>query len=227
MIERSFDSELAELNGLILKMGSMAEIAIYKSVEALKNRDEQMAKETIERDNDIDSLELEIQDRAITLIATRQPMAADLRFITTAMSIATDLERIGDLSVDVSQKNLELLKWPLLKPLIDIPKLADAAKGMIKESIDTFVKKDSSRSLKIHAMEKEADQLRDLITDELTQIMMKDPQTVPRAIPLLLIARFLERICDHAMNIAEDVVYMVEAKVVKHMPINNEKNPHN
>lgn len=219
MIERSFDSELAELNGLILKMGSMAEIAIYKSVEALKNRDEQMAKETIEHDNDIDNLELEIQDRAITLIATRQPMAADLRFITTAMSIATDLERIGDLSVDVSQKNLELLKWPLLKPLIDIPKLADVAKEMIKESIDTFVKKDSKRSLKIHAMEKEADTLRDLITDELTQIMMKDPQAVPRAIPLLLIARFLERICDHAMNIAEDVVYMVEAKVVKHMPI--------
>ena len=219
MIERSFDSELAELNGLILKMGSMAEIAIYKSVEALKNRDEKMAKETIERDNDIDCLELEIQDRAITLIATRQPMAADLRFITTAMSIATDLERIGDLSVDVSQKNLELLKWPLLKPLIDTPKLADIAKEMIKESIDTFVKKDSTRSLKIHKMETEADKLRDLITDELTQIMMKDPQTVPKAIPLLLIARFLERICDHAMNIAEDVVYMVEAKVVKHMPI--------
>jgi len=219
MIERSFDSELAELNGLILKMGSMAEIAIYKSVEALKNRDEQMAKDTIERDNDIDILELEIQDRAITLIATRQPMAADLRFITTAMSIATDLERIGDLAVDVSQKNLEMLKWPLLKPLIDTPKLADIAKEMIKESIDTFVKKDSKRSLKIHAMETEADKLRDMITDELTQIMMKDPQTVPKAIPLLLIARFLERICDHAMNIAEDVVYMVEAKVVKHMSI--------
>ena len=227
MIERSFDSELAELNGLILKMGSMAEIAIYKSVEALKNRDEKMAREIIENDNDIDNLELEIQDRAITLIATRQPMAADLRFITTAMSIATDLERIGDLAVDVSQKNIEMLKWPLLKPLIDTPKLADIAKEMIKESIDTFVKKDSTRSLKIHKMETEADRLRDLITDELTQIMMRDPQTVPKAIPLLLIARFLERICDHAMNIAEDVVYMVEAKVVKHMPIHNEKNSHN
>ena len=227
MIERSFDSELAELNGLILKMGEMAENAIFRSVEALKKRDEKMAVEIIDSDNDIDCLELEVQDRSITLIATRQPMAADLRFITTAMSIATDLERIGDLAVDVSQKNLEMLKWPLLKPLIDTPKLADIAKGMVKESIDTFVKKDSKRSLKIHAMEKEADKLRDMITDELTQIMMKDPQSVPRAIPLLLIARFLERICDHAMNIAEDVVYMVEAKVVKHMPIHNEKNPNN
>ncbi len=219
MIERTFDSELSELNDLILKMGQTAQDSIYRSVEALKNRDEKLARAVIEGDSGIDSLELEIQDRAITLIATRQPMAADLRFITTAMSIATDLERIGDLSVDISQKNIEMLKWPLLKPLIDTPKLADIAKNMIKESIDTFVKKDSTRSLKIHAMETEADKLRDLITDELTQIMMRDPQTVPKAIPLLLIARFLERICDHAMNIAEDVVYMVEAKVVKHMAI--------
>ena len=172
MIERTFDSELAELNDLILKMGQTAQDSIYKSVEALKNRDEKLARAVIAGDSDIDCLELEIQDRAITLIATRQPMAADLRFITTAMSIATDLERIGDLSVDISQKNLELLKWPLLKPLIDTPKLADIAKNMIKESIDTFVKKDSTRSLKIHAMETEADKLRDLITDELTQIMM-------------------------------------------------------
>ncbi|MFA5098187.1 MAG: phosphate signaling complex protein PhoU [Candidatus Margulisiibacteriota bacterium] len=227
MIERTFDSELSELNDLILKMGQTAQDSIYRSVEALKNRDEKLARAVIEGDSGIDSLELEIQDRAITLIATRQPMAADLRFITTAMSIATDLERIGDLSVDISQKNIEMLKWPLLKPLIDTPKLADIAKNMIKESIDTFVKKDSTRSLKIHAMETEADKLRDLITDELTQIMMRDPQTVPKAIPLLLIARFLERICDHAMNIAEDVVYMVEAKVVKHLPIQNENSPHN
>jgi len=227
MIERTFDSELSELNDLILKMGQTAQDSIYRSVEALKNRDEKLARAVIEGDSGIDNLELEIQDRAITLIATRQPMAADLRFITTAMSIATDLERIGDLSVDISQKNLELLKWPLLKPLIDTPKLADIAKNMIKESIDTFVKKDSTRSLKIHAMETEADKLRDLITDELTQIMMRDPQTVPKAIPLLLIARFLERICDHAMNIAEDVVYMVEAKVVKHLPIQNENSSHN
>ena len=219
MVERTFDSELAELNDLILKMGGMVEHAIYQSVEALKARDEKLAKEIIIKDNDIDMLELEIKDKAITLIATRQPMAADLRFITTAMSIATDLERMGDLSVDVSQKNLELLKWPLLKPLIDTPKLADIAKKMIKESIDSFVRKDSTQSLKIHTLEKEADKLRDLITDELTQIMMKDQQSIPRAIPLLLIARFLERICDHAMNIAEEVVYMVDAKVVKHMSI--------
>lgn len=219
MIERSFENELQELNDLILKMGNMVQASIRKSIEALKNRDDKLSREVIASDNDLDELELLIDDKCVTLIARIQPMAADLRFITTAMKITTDLERMGDLAVDVAQKNLELITMPLLKPLIDTPKLADIAMKMIGESIDTFVKRDSTRSIKIHAMENEADKLRDLITDELIEIMMKDPQSVPRAIPLLLIARYLERICDHAMNVAEDVVYMVEAKVVKHMPI--------
>ncbi len=219
MIERSFEAELSELNDLILKMGNMVQASIRKSVEGLKNRDEQLSKQVISSDRAVDDLELLIDDKCVTLIARIQPMAADLRFITTAMKITTDLERMGDLAVDIAQKNLELLNMPLLKPLIDTPKLADIAMQMIGESIDTFVKRDSSRSLKIHAMENEADKLRDLITDELMEIMTKDPTSVPRAIPLLLIARYLERICDHAMNVAEDVVYMVEAKVVKHMPI--------
>jgi len=222
MIERSFENELLELNELILKMGNMAQDSIRKSIEALKERDEQLSKEMIEQDRDIDDLELAIDNKCITLIARIQPMAADLRFITTAMKITTDLERIGDLAVDIAQKNLELIKMPLLKPLIDTPRLAQIAMKMIEESIDTFVKRDSTRSLQIHQMENEADKLRDLITDELIDIMMKDPTSVPKAIPLLLIARYLERICDHAMNIAEDVVYMVEAKVVKHKPMDRE-----
>jgi len=222
MIERSFENELLELNELILKMGNMAQDSIRKSIEALKERDEQLSKEVIEQDRDIDDFELAIDNKCITLIARIQPMAADLRFITTAMKITTDLERIGDLAVDIAQKNLELIKMPLLKPLIDTPRLAQIAMKMIEESIDTFVKRDSTRSLQIHQMENEADKLRDLITDELIDIMMKDPTSVPKAIPLLLIARYLERICDHAMNIAEDVVYMVEAKVVKHKPMDRE-----
>ena len=216
MSERAFDSELEDLNSQILKMGDLVSTSIYNCVEALKKRDESLSKEVIENDKNIDALELAINDTCITLLATRQPMAADLRFITTAMSIVTDLERMGDLSVDIAQKNLELIKWPLLKPLIDIPKLAETAKAMINESLDTFVKRDGERSGVILNMEREADHLRDLITDELMQMMMEDTQVVSRAVPLLLIARFLERICDHAMNIAEDVVYMVEARVLKH-----------
>lgn len=216
MAERTFDAELESLNAGILKMGELVSSSIFECIEALKSRNESLSKAVIDNDKKIDALELEINDVCITLLATRQPMAGDLRFITTAMSIATDLERMGDLSVDIAEKTLELLKWPLLKPLIDIPKLAETAKAMICGTLDSFVKRDWTKIGSIHDLEKEADRLRDLVTDELSNIMMKDPQTVPRAVPLLLIARFLERICDHAMNIAEDVVYMVEAKVIKH-----------
>lgn len=216
-MERTFDIELGELNEMILKMGNMIESSIFGSIEALKSRDELLSNKIIDEDKFIDQLELEINDKCITLLATRQPMAADLRFITTALSIAKDLERIGDLAVDISQRNLELLKMPLLKPLIDIPRLADLAQNMIKLSLDSFIKRDASCGQKVHMMEKESDKLRDLITDELMQIMIRDGNTIPQAIPLLLIGRHLERICDHAMNIAEDVVYMVEAKVVKHL----------
>ncbi|MCX5749244.1 MAG: phosphate signaling complex protein PhoU [Candidatus Saganbacteria bacterium] len=217
MSERTMDTELSELNGLIMMMANMVETSVAMSIEAVKRRDEKMSDKVIEDDKEVDQLELEIDDKCITILATRQPMAADLRFIATAMKIVTDLERIGDLSVDISQRNKELLNWPLLKPLIDTPKLAEIARQMIRESIDSFVKRDGSRSLKIHDLEKESDRLKDLITDELIDIMTKDCSAVPKAIPLVLIARHLERICDHAMNIAEDVVYMVEAKVVKHL----------
>ena len=217
MTERTMDHELAELNGMVLTMGNMVETAIAKSVEALTLRDEKLSRQIIEDDKIVDLLELEINDKCITLLATRQPMAADLRFITTAMMITTDLERIGDISVNIVQRNLELLNWPLLKPLIDTPKLADIAKEMINKALDSFIKRDANRSNEIHELEKESDRLRDLITDELIEMMTKDSSVVPRAIPLLLIARHLERICDHAMNIAEDVVYMVDAKVVKHL----------
>lgn len=217
MAEHTIDTELSELNDLILKMSNIVETSVARSIEALKKRDGKTADKVIEDDGDVDKLELEIDDKSITLLATRQPMAADLRFISTAMKIVTDLERIGDLSVDIAQRTKELLNWPLLKPLIDTPKLADIARQMIRESIDSFVKRDGSKSLKIHELEKESDRLRDLITDELIEIMTKDCSAVPKAIPLILIARHLERICDHAMNIAEDVVYMVEAKVVKHL----------
>ncbi len=222
MNERIFDAELAEINELILKMGAMAERGIAESIRALKERDEVLARRVISKDKETDCLENEIDEKSIELLATKQPVASDLRFITTAMKIATDLERIGDLAVDISQKNLELIKMPLLKPLIDTPKLADIAQKMISMSLDAFVKRDVSGLSGINELEKEADRLRDLICDELTEMIEKNSKVTLRAIPLLLIARYLERICDHAMNIAEDVVYMVEAKVIRHKcpPVN-------
>ncbi len=216
MTERTFDHEIHELNDLILKMGNSVEEAIVKSIEALKNRDDKLAQSIVFDDQKMDNFELEVDDMAITLLATKQPMAKDLRFITTAMSIATDLERMGDLAVDIAQKTLDLNKMPLLKPLIDTPKLADVARKMIRLSLDSFIKRAPELEKDIYKLEKEADELRNLISNELIEIMAKDSESVKRAIPLLLIARFFERICDHAMNIAEDVVYMVEGKVIKH-----------
>ncbi len=216
-MQRHLDEELKELNKDILKMGVYAQEAIYKSIEALKNRDKSQAQEIIKADNDIDELELIIDEKCIDLIARYQPMAGDLRFITTGMKINAELERIADLAVDIAQRVIELVEMPLLKPLIDIPKLSSVAQKMVGDAIDAFIKNDVALAKGVMSADNEADNLRDKVTDELiNDYMKKDPNTADRAVPLLLIARFLERICDHATNIAEDIVYMVEAKVVKH-----------
>jgi len=218
-MERHFDEELQDLNNEILKMGALAEEAIFNSIEALKDRDKNKAMEVINNDKAIDELELQIDEKCLDLIARHQPMAGDLRFIITGMKVNAELERIIDIAVDICQRVVEIADKPLLKPLIDIPKLANVAQNMIKMTIDSFVKRDSELARKVMLSDSEADNLRNMIQKELIEdYMLKDKTTTPRAVPLLLIARFLERICDHATNIAEDVIYMVEAQVVKHHP---------
>jgi phosphate transport system protein len=218
-MERHIDQELKELNKEILKMGALAEESIFQSVEALKNRDGETAKSVIDNDAHIDKLELAIDEKCIDLIARYQPMAKDLRFITTGMKINAELERISDIAVDIAQRTLELVDKPLLKPLVDIPKLTTVAQNMVKMAIDAFIKGDSALAKKVLSSDSEADQLRNVIQKELIEdYMVKDGSTAPRAVQFLLIARFLERICDHATNIAEDVIYMVQAEVVKHHP---------
>ena len=216
-MERHFDHELVELKKELLRMGAFAEEAIYRSVEALKNRDRVTAESVIENDNRVDELELAIDEKCIDLIARYQPMAKDLRFITTGMKINAELERIADIAVDIAQRTLEIADKPLLKPLIDIPKLASIAQTMVKTAIDSFVKGDIELAKKVLLSDPEANQLRNAIQKELTEdYMAKDSSTAERAVQLLLIARFLERICDHTTNIAEDVIYMVQAEVVRH-----------
>jgi phosphate transport system protein len=218
-MERHVDTELKELKNDILKMGAFAEEAIYKSIEALKNRDKELAKSIIANDANVDTLELSIDEKCIDLIARYQPMAKDLRFITTGMKINSELERIADIAVDIAQRTLEIVDKPLLKPLVDIPKLAGVAQSMVKMAIDAFVKGDIELAKKVLLSDPEANSLRNAIHDELVEgYMMKDCSSAPRAVQLLLIARFLERICDHTTNIAEDVIYMVQAEVVKHHP---------
>ena len=218
-MQRHFDDELRDLKQDILKMGVFAQDAIRNSIESLKNRDRELAKSIIENDTKIDKLELVIDEKCVDLIARHQPLAKDLRFITVGMKLNSELERIADIAVDIAQRVLEIVDKPLLKPLIDIPKLTVIAQSMVKMAVDSFVNGDVELAKKAILSDGEADKLRNVITKELIEdYMAKDASTAPRAVQLLLIARFLERICDHATNIAEDVIYMVQAEVVKHHP---------
>jgi len=217
-MERHLDQELADLKKQLLKIGTLVETAIFESVESLKELSAEKAKKVISEDKVIDELENAIDERCLDLLALRQPVALDLRFITMSMKIATDLERIADLAVDIAQRVLELAGKPMLKPLIDIPKLSDLAKRMSKDALDAFVNKDVDLAEKVILLDSEADKLRNLVQKELVEeYMSKDLSTVSRAMPLLLIARHLERICDHATNIAEDVIFMVEGRVIRHI----------
>ena len=216
---RHLDEELKELHRDILRMAVFAQESIFKSIESLKNRDKYLAQDVINTDNEIDELELTIDEKCIDLIARYQPMAGDLRYITTGMKINAELERIADIAVDISQRSLELMEKPLLKPLVDIPKLSQVSQNMVRDAIDAFIKRDAQLARKVVLADAEADRLRNLVQDELVnEYLARDLKTADRAVALLLIARYLERICDHTTNIAEDVIYMVEAKVVKHHP---------
>jgi phosphate transport system protein len=220
-MHRHFDEELKDLNSLILKMSAYAQEAIDKTIRALKERDRSLAQNVIDSDKAIDELELAIDDKCLDLIALHQPMAGDLRFIMTGIKLNSELERIADIAVDISQRALKVVEEPELKPLVDMPKLAQVAKDMVRMSIDAFVNRDIELARNVLFSDAIADSLRNDTQRELVEdYMLKDPSTCPRAVQLLLIARFFERICDHATNIAEDVFYMTEAKIVKHHPEN-------
>jgi len=182
-MERHVDQELKELNKDILRMGALAEESIYKSVEALKNRDKEMARSVIDNDANIDKLELAVDEKCIDLMARYQPMAKDLRFITTGMKINSELERIADIAVDIAQRILEIVDKPLLKPLVDIPKLAAVAQSMVKMSIDAFVKGDIVLAKKVLSSYSEADQRRNARQKELIgKYMVKDGSAAQRAV---------------------------------------------
>jgi phosphate transport system protein len=229
-MERHFDEELKLLKEDLLKMATYVERAIHKSVEALKTRNKSIAQEVIDEDKRIDELENIIEERSIKLLALKQPMAADLRFITTGMKINIELERIADLTVNISQRTLDMADKPLLKPLVDIPSLSSIAQRMVRDTIDAFVNKDEEIAKKVILSDPLANELRNLVYKELLEeFICKDGKTAPRAVPLILVVRDLERICDHAKYIAEDIIYMVRAKVVKHHleKLKNNKNDRN
>ena len=215
-MERHFDIELKKLNGKLLKMSSLVENSISLSVSSLLNRKKELAEEVIASDKEIDTMEIEIDELCLKLLALYQPEAIDLRFITSVMRINSDLERIADISVNIAERSWHLIKKPPLKPLIDIPRMAKLVQDMVKDSIDALVNKDDKLALDVCKRDDEIDNLNDQIFRELLTYMIEDPETIKRAVGLIFVGKYLERIADHATNISEDVIYFVKGKTIKH-----------
>ncbi len=215
-MQRHFHEELEALKQTLLAMGGLVEDQIRRVMRALVERNDALAQEVIDRDQQVNAYDVEVDETCVSLLALHQPTAGDLRFITTAMKIVTDLERIGDQAVNIAQRVLELNREPQLKPYIDLPRMAEKAQAMVKESLDAFVARDTALARKVCAEDADVDALKEQLFRELLTFMMEDPKTIPRAIRLILISRFMERVADHATNIAEMVIYLVDAKMVRH-----------
>jgi phosphate transport system protein len=214
--ETHFQKELQELKENLLKMAALVEEGTNNAVMSLVKRDSELAKKTFEGEDRINVMEIAIEDTCLKLLALRQPMAADLRFITSAMKIITDLERMGDQAVNIAERAISLNQEPQLKPYIDIPRMAEIAQSMVKDVLDAFVNRDSKLARSVCERDDLVDGLNDQVVRELLTYMMSDPKTITREVHLMIVARCLERIADHATNIAEDVIFMVDALVIKH-----------
>ena len=217
-----FDNELRALKEKVLTLGSMVETAIHDSVQSLVERDNNLAREVVINDHEINAFDVEIDEECIRLIALRQPKARDLRFIITAMKITTDLERMGDLAVNIAERALELNEEPILKPYIDIPRMAEISQVMVKNSLDAFVRGCTKLPNEVIKMDEEVDKLNVQVFNELLFYMIQDPNTVSRATRITYVSKYLERIADHATNIAEMVFYLCKGKIIRHMEIKQE-----
>jgi len=214
---RQYEEDLHALRAGLLKMGGLAERQIAEAVEALVNRDVEHAREVIGRDVEVNTLDVENDERSIRLLALHQPTASDLRFITTGLKITTDLERIGDNAVNICERAVELNQYPQLKPYIDIPRMAEIAQTMVKDSIDAFMRGDDELAQRVIDRDDEVDGLNYQIYRELLSYMAEDPRAIGPATRLLFVSKYLERIADHATNIAQMVIFMVKGKLVRHM----------
>lgn len=215
-ISASYDVELNDLRTRILAMGGKVETMIAGSVKALVDRDTPLAERIIALDHEVNTLEVAVDEKCLELLALRQPAARDLRFITLALKIVTDLERIGDQCANIAKRARELNQDPPLKPYIDIPRMAHWTETMLKEALDAFVRGDAELAIKVCGDDTFVDDLNVQIQRELLTYMIEDPQTISRAMKLTYISKYLERIADHATNIAEMVIFMVKGKDIRH-----------
>ena len=217
--DRQYEEELTDLRQSILSMGGLVEKQIANAIESLVERDRPLAETTIQKDVEVNALDVAIDDMCLRLLALRQPAGRDLRFITTALKITTDLERIGDRAVSISERAIELSAEPPLKPYIDIPRMADISLGMLRQSLDAFVREDPDMALAVCRSDDEVDKLNGQIFRELLSYMIEDPHTITRAMRILFVSKYLERIADHATNIAEMVVFMVKGQSIRHTSV--------
>lgn len=215
-MERPFEHELKRLRESLLLMAGRVEDAIAKANKALVDRDGSLAEQVIVEDHGIDELEISVDEQAVRLLARHQPMASDLRFITSAMKINSDLERMGDHAVNIAEKAVDLNRQPPLKPLIDIPRMAELGRGMVKDSIDAFVERDPEKARGVCRRDDLVDELQDQVIRELLTYMISDPKTIQRGLDLILVAKNFERIADLATNIGEEVIFILQARTIKH-----------
>ena len=211
-----YESELREVKKNLIYLGALAEKAIHDATTSLLERNSDLAHEVIAGDDQINKLDVEIEEKCIRLLALRQPTARDLRFITTAIKINGHLERIGDMAVNIAKRALILNKEPQLKPYIDLPRMADITRGMIRESLDALINEDCDLANKVRKDDEMVDNLNEQIFRELLTFMIEDPRTIHRAILITQISKNLERVSDHAESIADMVIYMVTGKSVRH-----------
>ena len=214
--QRQFDRELDNLKKKLVHMAALAETMIDKAIAGLVQRDAAPASKVRDYEQEVNRLEIEIDEAALTLLATQQPVARDLRFIVAATKINGELERIGDLCINITQNAETLLQQPPLKPLIDIPHMADLARKMVRDSLDAFIAGDALVAQAVIMADDRVDALKDQVLRELLTYMISDPRAIERSLALILISRHLERIGDHAVNIAEDVIYMIQGRDVRH-----------
>ena len=213
---RHFVEELDHLKTKLLEMSSLVEAAIQRSISAVTQKDRTAADEVFRNEARINAIEVEIDEFAINLLALHQPMAADLRLIVAALKINTDLERMGDLSVNIAQRALSLMEEPVIKPMIDIPHIAGLVQSMVRKSLDAFVTRDADLARSVLASDDAVDSLRTATYHELVSYMERDPENIKAALDLLAITRNLERLADHSTNIAEDVLFLVKGIDVRH-----------
>jgi len=215
-VVRHFQEELEQLKGRLLEMGGLAEEHVRLAVKGLVDRDRDLIDRVMASDGAVNALHIEIDQRCFTLLALYQPMAVDLRAIVAAVKINTDLERVGDLAINIVEAARQYVQHPPVKKLIDIPRMATIAQAMLRDALDAFVRRDTALAQRVLDQDDVLDDLKTQIFRELITYMLQDPATIEPALDLILISRHLERIGDHATNIAEDVIFMVSAKDVRH-----------